>query len=177
MTPSRDSSYCEITLTQGQVAKVDAFLYDWLNQHKWQAKWHQETRSFYAARSLSRKLNGGKQVTVFMHREILGLPPKGQDRIGEHEDHDTLNNRGGNLRPASHSSNQHNRYKSKNNTSGFKGVCYSKREGKWQSNTTLNGKHVWLGYSDTAEGAARKYDAFALAHHGAFAQLNFPHTE
>lgn len=37
---------------------------------------------------------------------------------------------------------------SKNNTSGFKGVCWCKRNKKWCARIYLNGKRIRLGYFD-----------------------------
>ena len=75
-----------------------------------------------------------------------------------------------NLRLADVVENQHNRGKSKNNTSGFKGV--SSRRGKWQALISINGKNRYLGLFTTCEEASAAYDQAALQHHGEFVKLD-----
>ena len=53
-----------------------------------------------------------------------------------------FNNRISNLRPATKSQNQANRPKNKNNTSGYKGVSWSKFHKKWVAQ--CNGKYLGL---------------------------------
>lgn len=60
------------------------------------------------------------------------------------------------------------------NKSGFRGVHWATRRGRWQAQITNSGVHRHLGYFETSEEAARAYDVAALSLHGAFAQLNFP---
>jgi hypothetical protein len=55
----------------------------------------------------------------------------------------------------------------------FKGASFDKRKGKWKGQLRKNGIDYFLGYYETAEEAARAYDAAALTHHGEFATLNF----
>lgn len=49
----------------------------------------------------------------------------------DHRDLDPANNRWKNLRPATGTQNRHNTKIPKNNTSGIRGVTWSKKEGKW----------------------------------------------
>lgn len=84
-----------IPLTQGQFAIVDNKNYKWLLQYKWCAIWCEKTKSFYAVRG-SNRVNG-KQYTISMAREILGLK-KGDNRQADHINHRTLDNREINLR-------------------------------------------------------------------------------
>lgn len=51
------------------------------------------------------------------------------------------------------------------NTSGFKGVTFFKRTGKWIANARLDGKQIHLGYFDTAE-LADAYRLYFLATQG-----------
>ncbi len=98
---------CEITLTHGQVALVDAADYEWLMQWKWRARanacWY--GRNYYADSTV--KIDGKWQV-LKMHRIILGLEI-GDKRHGDHINHDTLDNRRGNLRIVTPAENNRNR--------------------------------------------------------------------
>lgn len=58
--------------------------------------------------------------------------------------------------------------------SGYKGVSYFKRTGKWKAQITITGKTKALGYFHTAEDAARAYDAAAYETRGEGCYLNFP---
>jgi hypothetical protein len=148
-----------IPLTQGKVALVDDNDYKWLNQWKWY---------MYAIRGLfyARRGNGGS----LMHRLILGAPPGVQV---DHRNGDGLDNRRGNLRLASHAENQHNQKLSRiNNTSGYKGVTWSKERRKWRAQIGVDGKTHYLGYYNNKLDAARTYNAAAEKLFGPFARLN-----
>jgi hypothetical protein len=64
-----------------------------------------------------------------------------------------------------------------NNTSGFKGVSFFKRTSKWVAKIKIDGHSKNLGYFDTPESAAVKYDAAAYAAWGDDCYLNFPKAE
>lgn len=86
----------------------------------------------------------------------------------DHINNDPLDNRFYNLREANKSENGQNRSKNKNNKSGFKGVCFDNNRGKWVAQIMANGKRKFLGYFETAELAAIKYEEFAIKLHGKF---------
>jgi hypothetical protein len=86
----------------------------------------------------------------------------------DHINHDTLDNRRDNLRLATRSQNRTNSLKILRNTSGFIGV--SRRFNGWIAR--FNDIHI--GMYDTAEDAARAYDAVVSKERGEFAVLNFP---
>lgn len=83
-----------IPLTQDQQAIVDERDWRRLSEHKWSAAWNSDMKSFYASRH-SPRVNG-KQHTIRMHCEIMGLLP-GDKRHVHHVNHDTLDNRRENL--------------------------------------------------------------------------------
>lgn len=159
-----------ISLTQGQVAVVDDDDYDLVNQFKWYAKWAKWTQSYYAARNVT--LPDGKRTTQRMNTFLMG-------GRADHVNGDTLDNRRDNLRVANHSQNGANRGKTRKNTSGYKGVYWNKKSGKWKAQIgyRINGarKVKGLGYFDDLTEAAKAYDRAAVEMHGEFARINFPH--
>ena len=84
---------------------------------------------------------------------------------------ETLDNRKENLRLATQNQNQHNRKKSSNNTSGFKGVSRNAKCHKhpWRASIMINKKQINLGVFSTAEEASEAYRKAANELHGEFA--------
>jgi len=87
----------------------------------------------------------------------------------DHLDGDPSNNRLVNLREATCSQNVGNARRSKANTSGFKGVTWHKRLGKWQAQIMVDRCNHHLGYHLTAEAAHVAYCAAAHLHFKEFA--------
>ena len=160
----------EIQLTQGQVAIVDDWRFEELNQHKWCAVWNSVMQKYYATRRQRSSL--GKQESILMH-VVVNRTPKGM--MTDHRNGDTLYNCEENLRVCTNSQNQMNRGKSTNNTSGYKGV--SIHRDAWQALIHIDGKTIHLKYWPTAEQAARAYDDAAERLFGEFAVLNFPRLD
>lgn len=74
----------------------------------------------------------------------------------DHKDREnTLDYRWSNLRPATKSEQNQNRGTQKNNTSGFKGVCWNKRNQKWQAYIYINNQHIYLGLFQKKEDAIK----------------------
>lgn len=146
-----------IKLTQGKFALVDDADYEMLNKWKWCAI--KSGKNFYAQRYHS----------IIMHREILQTP-KGLET--DHIDGNGLNNQRSNLRIATHSQNGKNRGKCNNNTSGFKGVSWNKKNKRWQANIKINGKRKYLGEFTSKELAHIAYCEACTKYHGEFANLN-----
>jgi len=170
LTPSLPSIFTigkrmtrEIQLTQGFVALVVDEDYEWLKSYKW------HVRGVYAVRFRSRTL--GPRKSILMHRFIVGLE-HGDPRQIDHMNHVGLDNRKGNLRVCSNSSNQYNQKARTTGTSHFKGVCWVTSKRKWKAQLMVSRKQWHLGYFSTAESAAQAYDAAAIRFYGEFACTN-----
>ena len=77
-------------------------------------------------------------------------------------------NRLDNLRIVTQSQNMWNSSKRKDNTSGFKGVCWSKRHEKWNAQIKIFNKKKHLGYFSTKEEAYAARLAAEKIYHGEF---------
>ena len=89
----------------------------------------------------------------------------------DHRDLNKANNCWENLRLATGTQNQYNRPKTANNRSGYKGVSFKKREGKWEAKIKEGKNRHHLGYFATPEEAHAAYAEAALRLHGDFARL------
>ncbi len=152
----------KIKLTQGKFALVDADDYIELSGHKWCTS-KSRCGDLTAVRRKS-------SAIVRMHREIMKAP-KGM--VVDHINHNTLDNRRCNLRLCTISQNNRNQHP-RGGSSMFKGVCFYKRDDKWQAYIRLDGKRHHLGYFSNEISAAEAYDAKAKELFGEFAYLNFP---
>ena len=110
-------------------------------------------------------------ITYKVHRIVWKIrhgtePPEMVDHINR----DTLDNRVINLRAADRFINEHNRIGPRSdNKSGYRGVSYCNRFGKWKAQIAANHKERILGYFDTREEASDAYmTAKALLHPSAF---------
>lgn len=87
----------------------------------------------------------------------------------DHIDGDKSNNNIENLRGATYSQNQCNRSLQKNNTSGIKGVSWSKNKNKWEAYCFINKKKKNLGRYNTKEEAECVVIEYRNNTHGEFA--------
>lgn len=152
----------EIKLTKGHVAIVDDDDFERVNKIKWYAQKTSGQRVVYA-------INPNIKPHFSMHRFILDV---GDGHIVDHADGNGLNNTKKNLRICTYSQNLRNKTVSKNSTTGYKGAYRS--WGKFCAIIGIgNRRNLWLGTFDTAEEAARAYDAKARELFGEFARCNF----
>ena len=85
----------------------------------------------------------------------------------DHIDRNKQNNKIENLRKANVFINNQNQGERKNNTSGYKGVSWSKQRNKWRATITINKKHKHFGFFATKEEAFICYQkAKATFHSG-----------
>lgn len=125
----------EIPLTQNQFAIVDdGYWFDYLNQWKWQARWAENTQSYYAIRSEGWRDN---KKTILMSRVVAQTP---DGMICDHINHNTLDNRESELRNVTPMQSNMNRKVFKNNKLGVKGV--SKKGNIYNARLSFQGKDV-----------------------------------
>lgn len=129
-------------------------------------KWH--TRKAKDGYRVATRING---KIVYLSNLIMNIKSNRFNMI-DHKNHDLFNNTKNNLRKASASQNQHNSRISKNNSSGYKGVCWCKRDKKWKAYIRLNSKLINLGYYNDIKDAVRSFNEAAIKYHGEFACLN-----
>lgn len=143
-----------VPLTMGYEAIIDAADADRIGKHSWTAMVKRGT--VYVKRAYMRN---GKSITVLLHREVMNVA---DDVLIDHRNGNGLDNTRANLRPATTSQNMCNRPAPSNNTSGFKGVCFSKASKKWTAQFVFRGKTIYVGVYPTPEdayAARRKADA------------------
>ena len=172
--------YRRIALTKGKFAIVDPEDYHRLRKYKWYA--HNSRYTFYAVLSLT---NGKKQKrkNAYMHHLVIDIP---DGMYCDHINHNGLDNRKANLRPATNTQNVWHRRKFIRRTSGgfnkqfrskYKGVDWAKDMKRWRARIRVNGKRIYLGSFDNESDAAKAYDKAAKRFHGEFAFLNFSDTD
>ncbi len=159
---------CYIELTKCKRAIVDEEFYQELNRHKWYAVKAAHSTVWYAKRSQPKSVGG----QVAMHQQVLSLAGVVSSLLPDHINGDGLDNRLQNLRLANESENRFNRGPQRNNTSGYKGVCFDRKRGKWMASIMARGKRKHIGRFETAVSAAAAYNEAAICLHGEFARLN-----
>lgn len=159
-----------IKLTKGMFAIIDDEDFDVLSTLRWHAK--KCGQHHYAASDFL-----GHEV--YMHRLVMNAAP---GSLIDHKNQNTLDNRKSNLRDCRKHQNLANRGLQRNNTIGFKGVCFHEKTGTWNARVKFRGKNISIGYHRTPEEAARYYNLKAKELFGEFACFNkveplFPLTE
>jgi len=179
---------------------IDAEDWEKISQHKWHMRRNKNQNGWcdqYYVRTMIPMPEGKwytyknkdgsdykhkQQGSVQLHRFLMDPP---SDMVVDHINGDTLDNRRSNLRICTRIENFRNRKRSKNNTSGYKGVHYAQKTKDmineltkpWIARLSLVGKRLYLGNYSTPEEAGRAYDEAAKKHYGEFAKLNFPENQ
>jgi len=110
----------------------------------------------------------GKNVQL--GRFILGVVDR--DIEVDHRDRNHLDNRRMNLRECTSSQNSMNVGIKKNNTSGFKGVCFDATKKKWKASLLADGCVILNKRFNNLIDAVKAYNEAAKIYHGEFAYLN-----
>lgn len=112
-------------------------------------------------------LEDGKRHIIYLHRFIMGM--KFYDKlVVDHINGNTLDNRKSNLRICTVAENNRNMRKRKRNKSGYKGVSYAKKEGKYRAQICISGRNTHIGAFDTPEEAYAAYCEASKKYHGEF---------
>jgi hypothetical protein len=149
----------------GRVALVDDADYELVMAYTWHAHETNRNSGPYADANIRRA--DGNWTTIRMHKLITGYPQT------DHVNHDGLDNRRANLRPATTSQNNANQRPRKGCASPYKGVCWDSWRQRWQADIQVDGHRRCLGRFRAEEDAARAYDTAALAAWGEYACINF----
>jgi hypothetical protein len=166
-----------IPLTQGKFAIVDPDDYERLRRYRWHV--NKSAHTYYAVHSLTNGKNAPRK-NLQMHNLVIDVPP---GMYCDHINHNGLDNRKANLRPASRTQSVWHRRKfirrtpggfNKPSRSKYKGVDWAADMSRWRARIRANGKRISLGLFPDEVQAAKAYDRAAKKYHGEFAVLNFP---
>ena len=162
-------AFRRIRLSQKKYAIVDPEDYARLSKYKWYAA--KSRKTFYARRGRWCKTRKRK-LLEFMHNLVIDVPA---GHVADHINHNGLDNRKANLRPATSAENTRNCSIQRENTSSkYRGVWYNKQIKKWRAKIVFNNKRYHIGYFENEVDAGKAYDEAARKYHGEFAALNFP---
>lgn len=149
----------ELPLHGGSAALIDDEDYERCSRYAW----HRHNRGYAHA-----QVDGKK---VLLHRFVMNAVPGVKV---DHRNRNKLDCQKANLRPATQAENTRNSGPKHWNTSGYKGVSWSKTKRKWQVQICIEGKQTYVGRYDDIVEAAMAYDAKAREQYGEFAFVNFP---
>jgi hypothetical protein len=153
----------EIELTQGQVAIVDDWWFDYLSQWKWCARLSKSTQSYYAMRTEGKGLN---RKTVLMHRVVAKTPDR---MLCDHIHHKTLDNREEELRNVDNSQNSMNSKVQTRNKIGVKGIYTQEDCNGYRVIFQINGKRLLNKVYPTLDEAKMVRKAYEKIYFGEFA--------
>jgi hypothetical protein len=158
-------TYRRIYLGQGYWTILDSLDYYRLRHYKWYVRGNGS--NLYAARTqLTANL---RNKTIYMHRQIMN-PPK--NRVVDHKNCTSLDNRTANLRIVTHAQNMRNRRKRNGTSSKYIGVWLDNKRKKYTAQIRYRGRKLWLGRFDSEIDAAHAYDSAAKRYFGDMIRLN-----
>lgn len=152
-------------LTGGHILLLDDEDAHLLDEYAWCP--HTTKHNIYASASIW--LPTQTTGTVLMHRLVMNAP-EGMDV--DHINRNGLDNQRSNLQVCTRAQNLARAGAPKTNTSGYKGVSWSKQHSKWVAYIRPDYKKRHLGLFLNKDDAARAYNRAALETWGEFAFLN-----
>jgi hypothetical protein len=163
-----DPNACVIPLTKGEIAIVDKVDAEVVLMFPWHVRISSRERVKYAS-----GLPPGFRHKISLHR-FLWIHRWGLERPIQldHENREGLDCRRSNLRPASFSQNHANTARAMNNSTGVKGVVWSKAAKKFQAQIRVNKRLIYLGQFEKLADAAEAYAIAASVHFGEFARFD-----
>lgn len=106
---------------------------------------------------------------LLLHRLINNTP---DNKLTDHKNGNTLDNRKCNLRNCDSSENGMNRKLNINNKAKLKGASFCKEVGKWVAHICFKKNQIRIGYFDSKIEAAKAYNNKALELYREFAKIN-----
>jgi hypothetical protein len=158
----------------GKYVIVDNEDFYWLNKFNW----YLNKNLHYPFNEYARRnrLNKNNSDQILMHRVILEkYKIKIENKLIDHINNNSLDNRKSNLRIATKSQNKAHGQIYKNNSTGYRGVYYEENfrpNKKWRVRISVNGKDKHVGRYKTKEEAALAYNEVAIQYFGKFAYIN-----
>jgi hypothetical protein len=110
---------------------------------------------------------GLKGKYYLLHRVIFALTNNYLPEVIDHVDHNRANNFVSNLREATYSKNAHNSLKSKNNSTGVKGIRLTKNN-KYEARVAINSVTHQVGTFEDISQALQALEILRLSLHGEF---------
>jgi hypothetical protein len=166
--------HCKIPLSHGYGCSAYTIVsperYDEVRHHTWCLN-----GNGYAVTNITD--SSGKHKAVRLHALLVETT---ENKQVDHNNGNKLNNTGDNLRSVSRSLNARNCKQISTNTSGYTGVCFEKRRGKWMARIHIDGKQRHLGYFENTDAgkiaAAETFDMAVIKLHpnDETARINFP---
>ena len=165
-TISEDGTYAIVELSQGQVTFVDIEDLPIIAEYQWSASWNPDRKSYYATANI--RLPSGKKTSIRLNRLVMNAK---HPFVVDHINTLTLDNRKSNLRICTKSENAMNRGKQSNNTTGHKGICFSKSRNKYVVNIKKDGKSKYIGGYENYDDAVIAHELALEKMHGDFSRL------
>lgn len=141
------------TATTGETFYFDKEDYDLIKDYSWYVKKDERGKewSYVVA-------NNPEKTPCFirLHRLVTHCPP---DKVVDHFNHNTLDNRKENLRICERAENSQSQRLRPDNTSGHKGVYWDKSRNKWMANIMAFGQYHYLGRYEKYEDAVAVREA------------------
>lgn len=158
-----EGGFAYVPLTKGFEAVIDVDDVDKVKNNNWYALG--AAGLVYAARM--QKIYGVRR-SIYLHRVITICPP---EKLVDHVDCNTLDNRRANLRICTRAQNTMNTKIRADNKTGFKGVDQIKASGRWRAAIKSNGAVVHLGHFGCATAAAVAYRRANQKYHKDFGRI------
>ncbi len=138
-----NGDYVELIIDKDDFEKANLFPHTWSPRYDNRNKTHYVTGSLY---------QNGKKKQVIFHRWLLDCP---EDKQVDHINHNTLDNRRGNLRIVEPSQNSQNRRLRSDNSSGYRGVTWDKSAKRWRARVRSKKKTLYTCLFDDVHEAGR----------------------
>lgn len=160
-----DPTLALLELTQGHFAVISIVDAEAAGQFNWCARNLRGAIYAYRTTREARGLSGQQGLHQFIG-ERMGIDTS---QLVDHRNGNGIDCRRMNLRSATKAQNNMNKRRSRNNTSGVKGVTWFAPDRKWQARVGVNGRRVLVGYFSDLEQARVAVTKARARLHGEFA--------